>query len=109
LKSGGTASPHIDIDSFPFRYSCYKEFGWDYNQVAGLPDSEAWKLAIVFEEVSAYEYKQNKEAAGKTSGGSGIQSNTGGGVWDEDLDFGGDDEHDYADRPDITDGVPLED
>jgi hypothetical protein len=78
--------------------------------VAGLPDSEAWKLAIVFEEVSAYEYKQNKEIAGKTGGGgSGIQSNAGVGPWDEDLDFGGNDEHDYADRPDIIDGVPLED
>jgi hypothetical protein len=79
--------------------------------VAGCPDSEAWKLAIVFEEVSAYEYKQNKEMAGKTSGGgsSGINSNTGSGPWDEDLDFGGNDDHDYADRPDILLGVPIVD
>jgi hypothetical protein len=92
------------VRSFAFRYSCYSEFGWSPEIIASLPESEAWKLAIVFEETGAYTYKKNKEMEKQSSKPGGGPSEG----FEEDFSFGGEDPNDYADRPDILYGIPIE-
>ena len=71
-----------------------------------LPESEAKKLAIVFEETAKYQREQQKKAESQNSGyehgGSGVE-----GAWEADFEFGSEDENDYWDRPDITKGQPI--
>jgi len=68
-----------------------------------LPEVEAWKLAIVFEEVGAYRYRSNKDMESQNR-----MANTRGPGWEESFEFGSADENDYGDRPDITRGEPIE-
>ncbi len=96
------------MGSFAFRYACYSEFHWTPDVVASLPESEAQRLAVVFEEVGAYQYKTNKELE-RNSSRSHFDDSGSGGIWEEQFSFGGDDDHDYADRPDILYGLPIED
>lgn len=61
-----------------------------------LPEDEATYLAIVFEEVGAYQYKKNKEL--EREQGSGGEVETGTGLkpgFEENFRFGDDDDTDY--------------
>lgn len=60
-----------------------------------LPESEAQKIAIVLEETWAYEYKENRKAQNKSSGGvePGLKEG-----FEEDFEFGDDDDNDYTDK-----------
>ena len=60
------------------------------------------KLAIVFEESWAYQYKETKKQQ-RGEGSSGLQAG-----FEEDFSFGEEDDADYWDRPDITEGRPIE-
>lgn len=105
--TGGSAHPTIAPNSFGFRYSCYTEFHWDYEQVKKLPESEARKLAIVFEEVAAHQYRENKKAeknrGARDTGESGFRPG-----FEEDFSFGEDDPSDYSDRPDVKEAWPFD-
>jgi hypothetical protein len=100
----------LDIHSFAFRYSCYSEFGWDTEQVARLPEPEALRLAVVFEETGAYQYKKNKELDRGGGGGGGGESPSRGGLqqgYEEIFSFGENDDTDYLHFKD--DGVEIVD
>ena len=64
-----------------------------------LPESEARKLAIVFEETAKYQREQQRKAEQGTSPRGGLE-----GQWEQTFEFGRDDPNDYWDRPDITEG-----
>ena len=64
-------------------------------------------MAIVFEEVGAYQYKKSKEVESKQAGSDykfGIKPG-----FEEEWRFGDEDTNDYWDRPDITKGEPIAD
>lgn len=42
--------------------SCYEQFGWTSDDIPRLPYSEAQYLSIYFEELSAHNHRQAKEA-----------------------------------------------
>lgn len=69
------------------------------------------KLAVVFEETWAYEYRETKKANSGTSGGRGGGVETGGASvgFEEVFSFGEEDDNDYWDRPDILYGEPIPD
>lgn len=75
-----------------------------------LPEPEALRLAIVFEETGAYQYKKNKEAERGSSGGGeewgGVQPGLKTG-FEEDFSFGSEDNTDYWHFKD--DGVEIVD
>jgi hypothetical protein len=95
----------LDIRSFAFRYACYSEFHWTPGVVASLPEPEAARLAILFEEIGAYTYRENKKSEGK-SGGDGYQAGLKPGFV-EDFSFGEEDDTDYWHFKD--DGVEIVD
>lgn len=66
------------------------------------------KLAIVFEESWAYEYKERKKAE-RGSDGRGVETGGASTGFEEIFSFGEDDDSDYWDRPDITEGIPIPD
>jgi hypothetical protein len=69
------ARPEIPPGSFAFRVSCYSEFGWTPDDIPRIPLEEAERLAIYFEELGAYHYRQNKKyARGQDSGGDAWQT-----------------------------------
>lgn len=108
--SGGSSRPQLDIRSFGFRYACYKELGWTPETVAKLTEDEALKLAVVFEESWAYEYKERKKAEHASSGGAGgVETGRASIGFEEVFVFGDDDDSDYWDRPDILYGTPIAD
>jgi len=62
-------------------------------------------LAIVFEEIGAYQAKENKKVERKQAGDDykfGLKQG-----FVEEFSFGDDDYNDYFDRPDITEGRPI--
>lgn len=63
-----------------------------------LPESEAQKIAIVLEETWAYEYKENRKAQSKSSGGgeTGLRSG-----FEEEFTFGDDDDNDYTQKEEL--------
>jgi hypothetical protein len=85
--------------------------GWTPETVAKLTVDEAMKLAVVFEESWAYEYRERKKAESSSSSGGRGGVETGGASigFEEVFSFGEDDDSDYWDRPDITDGIPIPD
>jgi hypothetical protein len=62
--------------------------------VANLPEPEAMRLAVIFEEVGAYTYRKNRETEGKVSSGGGEQPGLKPG-FEEDFVFGEEDDTDY--------------
>ena len=71
-----------------------------------LTESEARKLAIVFEETAKYQREQQRKAE-RESGGGFDHHGVEGGHWETTFEFGEDDPNDYYDRPDITEGQPI--
>lgn len=63
-----------------------------------LPESEAQKIAIVLEETWAYEYKENRKAQNKSSGGvePGLKEG-----FEEEFVFGDDDDNDYTQKEEL--------
>lgn len=98
---GLSSEPVIPVDSFSFRFACYDAFGWDYDQVSKLPEPEAIRLAIVFEEQQREQYKQQKEAAKSTREAHTDGYSEPGFVTD--FTFGDDDDQDYSDTTLIED------
>ncbi len=67
-----------------------------------LDESEARKLAVVFEETAAYDREQQRNLdrqSGKGSMGPG---------WEEVMTIEDEEPPDYWQRPDITEGAPYE-
>lgn len=63
----------------------------------------------MFEESWAYEYRERKKES-QSGGGRGAVETGGASVgFEEVFSFGEEDDNDYWDRPDITDGIPIED
>jgi len=60
--------------------------------VAGLPEPEALKLSVYFEEVAAYQFKKNKEDNRLTGTSTGLKSG-----FEQDFSFGEEDNQDYMD------------
>lgn len=99
----------MDIHSFAFRYACYMEFGWNVEDVGMLPEVEAGRLAVVFEETGAYQYRKNREME-SSHGSAQDQPITHGGLrqgFEEDFSFGEEDDIDYWHFKD--DGVEIVD
>lgn len=74
--------------------------------MAHLTEDEAMKLAVVFEESWAYEYRERKKAE---SGSGGVETGGASAGFEEVFSFGEEDDNDYWDRPDITRGEPIAD
>lgn len=63
-----------------------------------LPEVEAMRLAIVFEETGAYQYKKNREAESGSYGGGANDWHVQPGLkqgFEEDFSFGAEDNTDY--------------
>jgi len=71
--------------------------------VAGLPESEARKIAVTLEESWGYEYREQRKQRNESDYPSGLREG-----FEEDFVFGDDDDADYWDRPDILEGRPIE-
>lgn len=67
------------------------------------------KLAVVFEESWAYEYRERKKADSAGGGRGGVETGGASVGFEEVFSFGEDDDSDYYDRPDILYGTPIPD
>lgn len=83
--------------------------GWTPQIVSNLTEDEAMKLAVIFEESWAYEYRERKKAENNSGGSRGVETGGASIGFEEVFSFGEDDDNDYWDRPDILYGTPIED